>query len=144
MLFRSIRELAEANIFPGDLLLKNFGITRWGRVVFYDYDEIQHLTEVHFRKLPVARDYEEEISAEPWFSVGPNDVFPEEFPRFMFPAGRPCELFLELCGDLADPAWWQARQSEIRGGIQRDFIPYPQELRFHAGGGGRRERIALR
>ena len=126
----AIRELAEANIFPGDLLLKNFGITRWGRVVFYDYDEIQYLTDVNFRKMPVARDYDEEMAGEPWFSVGPNDVFPEELPRFMFPEGRQRELFLQLCGDLTEPAWWQARQAEVRAGLQRDFMPYPQAIRF--------------
>jgi isocitrate dehydrogenase kinase/phosphatase len=126
----AIRELAEADIFPGDLLLKNFGITRWGRIVFYDYDEIQYLTDVNFRKLPEARDYDDEVSGEPWFSVGANDVFPEEFARFMFPEGRQRELFLELCGDLLDPAWWQARQAEVRAGVQPDFIPYPEDVRF--------------
>jgi isocitrate dehydrogenase kinase/phosphatase len=126
----AIRELAEANIFPGDLLLKNFGITRWGRVVFYDYDEVQYLTDVCFRKLPPPRDYDEEIASEPWFPVRQNDIFPEELPQFLFPPGRQRELFLTLCGELTDPEWWQARQEEVRAGKQRDLYPYPDEIRF--------------
>jgi isocitrate dehydrogenase kinase/phosphatase len=127
---RAIRDLAEANIFPGDLLLKNFGITGRGRVVFYDYDEISLLTEVNFRRLPSARDEAEEASAEPWFHVGVRDVFPEEFLRFLFPPGRLRELFLELHGELLDPAWWIERQEEVRAGRQPDPIPYPEEVRL--------------
>jgi len=127
---QAIRDLAQANIFAGDLLLKNFGITGRGRVVFYDYDEISLLTEVTFRRVPSARDDAEESSAEPWFHVGPRDVFPEEFLRFLFPPGRLRELFLEMHGELLDPAWWIARQEEIRAGRQGDFIPYPDEVRL--------------
>ena len=83
----AMQDLADANIFPGDLLLKNFGITARGRVVFYDYDEISLLTDVSFRALPTARDEVEEAAAEPWFHVGARDVFPEEFLRFLFPPG---------------------------------------------------------
>ena len=127
---RAIRDLAEANIFPGDLLLKNFGITARGRVVFYDYDELSLLTEVSFRRMPTARDEAEEAAAEPWFHVGPRDVFPEEFLCFLFPPGRLRELFLEMHGDLLDPAWWIARQEEIRSGRQPDPIPYPEGVRL--------------
>jgi isocitrate dehydrogenase kinase/phosphatase len=129
---RAIRELAEANIFPGDLLLKNFGVTGWGRVVFYDYDEISWLTDVTFRRLPTARDDEEETAGEPWFHVGPHDVFPEEFLSFLFPPGRLRELFLEMHGELLDAEWWVSRQDDIRRGGQPDFIPYPEQLRFRA------------
>ncbi|HET6984278.1 MAG TPA: bifunctional isocitrate dehydrogenase kinase/phosphatase [Myxococcaceae bacterium] len=127
---RAIQDLAEANIFPGDILLKNFGITGRGRVVFYDYDEISLLTEVHFRCMPTARDDAEETAAEPWFHVGARDVFPEEFVRFLFPPGRLRELFVELHGQLLDPAWWISRQEEIRGGRQPDPIPYPEDVRL--------------
>ena len=127
---RAIQDLAEANIFPGDILLKNFGITGRGRVVFYDYDEISLLTEVHFRRMPTARDDAEETAAEPWFHVGARDVFPEEFVRFLFPPGRLRELFVELHGQLLDPAWWISRQDEIRGGRQPDPIPYPEDVRL--------------
>ncbi len=51
----AIKQLAAANIFPGDMLLKNFGVTRHGRVVFYDYDEICFLTEANFRHIPAPR-----------------------------------------------------------------------------------------
>jgi isocitrate dehydrogenase kinase/phosphatase len=129
-LARAIRNLAEANIFPGDILLKNFGITARGRVVFYDYDEISLLTDVNFRWLPTARDEVEEASAEPWFHVGAHDVFPEEFLRFLFPPGELRDLFVELDGELLDPAWWIDRQREVRAGTQPDPIPYPEEVRL--------------
>jgi isocitrate dehydrogenase kinase/phosphatase len=127
---RAIREMAAAGIFPGDLLLKNFGVTRWGRVVFYDYDEICYLHEVNFRRMPVARDYDDEVSGEPWFSVGPDDVFPEEFPTFLFPPGKLRELFMKYHGDLATPEWWSRRQEEIKGGAFVDLYPYPDDTRF--------------
>jgi len=126
----AIRDLAEANVFPGDLLLKNFGMTGRGRVVFYDYDEISLLTEVCFRRVPTARDEVEESSAEPWFHVGAHDVFPEEWLRFLFPPGRLRELFLEMHGELLEPRWWVARQQEIRTGRQPDPIPYRDEVRL--------------
>ena len=127
---RAIRELAEADIFPGDLLLKNFGVTRWGRVVFYDYDEICYLHEVRFRRIPPPRDYDDELSAEAWFSVGPDDVFPEELPAFIFPDETHRALFMQLHGELADAAWWIAKQEEISAGRQADVFPYPEETRF--------------
>ncbi len=126
----AIRELASADIFPGDLLPKNFGVTRYGRVVFYDYDEICRMTECTFRRLPTASSADEETAGEPWFSVGPHDIFPEELPAFLFPPGRARELFLELCPDLLDPAFWVATQDRIRAGIEDDVFPYPQRIRF--------------
>jgi isocitrate dehydrogenase kinase/phosphatase len=126
----AIRELAGANIFPGDLLLKNFGVTRYGRVVFYDYDEIAPITECTFRRIPDASSDDEETSSEPWFSVGPSDVFPEEFVKFLFSEGAGRDLFLRENADIADPAFWVATQERIRAGIQDDVFPYPQEIRF--------------
>jgi isocitrate dehydrogenase kinase/phosphatase len=126
----AVRELASADIFPGDLLLKNFGVTRYGRVVFYDYDEIALITECNFRRLPTARSDDEETSSEPWFSVGPRDVFPEELATYLFPQGHGGELYVELNADLADPAFWVATQDRIRAGIQDDVFPYTQEIRF--------------
>ena len=98
--------------------------------MFYDYDEISLLTDVSFRRIPTARDEVEEAAAEPWFHVGARDVFPEEFLRFLFPPGRLRELFLEMHGDLLDPAWWVARQEEVRAGRQPDPIPYPEDVRL--------------
>ncbi|STV30425.1 isocitrate dehydrogenase phosphatase [Klebsiella pneumoniae] len=63
----AIRQLAAANIFPGDMLFKNFGVTRHGRVVFYDYDEICYMTEVNFREIPPPRYPEDELASEPWY-----------------------------------------------------------------------------
>jgi isocitrate dehydrogenase kinase/phosphatase len=126
----AVKDLAGANVFPGDLLLKNFGVTRYGRVVFYDYDELVPLTDCHFRALPQSRDDADEMSAEPWFNVEPGDVFPEQFPQFLFPPGRAREIFMELHGDLADPKFWTRQQERLRAGIQEDLYPYAQELRF--------------
>jgi isocitrate dehydrogenase kinase/phosphatase len=126
----AVKDLASANIFPGDLLLKNFGMTRYGRVVFYDYDEVVYLTECNFRRMPTSSSNEEELSSEPWFSVGPHDVFPEQFPTFLFPEGRAREIFMELHGELADPAFWISKQERIRQDIKDDVFPYPESVRF--------------
>lgn len=126
----ALRQLAGVNIFPGDMLLKNFGVTSHGRVVFYDYDEICYLTECNFRRIPPAPYPEFELSAEPWYSVGPHDVFPEEWATFLLNDARVRKVFLELHGDLLKPAFWQARQARIRAGIYEDVFPYAQARRF--------------
>ena len=120
----AIKQLAAANIFPGDMLLKNFGVTRHGRVVFYDYDEISYLTEVNFRRIPPPRYPEDEMAAEPWYSVAPNDVFPEEFPRFLFVDLAQRKLFAKLHGDLYDADYWKSLQDVIRAGKVLDVFPY--------------------
>ena len=120
----AIKQLAAANIFPGDMLLKNFGVTRHGRVVFYDYDEISFLTEVNFRHIPPPRYPEDEMASEPWYSVGPNDVFPEEFPRFLFADHGQRRLFASLHGELYDADYWKGLQDAISGGKVIDVFPY--------------------
>jgi len=107
----ALRELAGIDVFPGDLLLKNFGVTSQGKVVFYDYDEVTSLHECNFRELPVASCEEEEMSAEPWFFVGQNDIFPEQWLPFL---GIPSELldsFKARHGELLGPHWWRSLQS---------------------------------
>ncbi len=126
----AIRELAIANIFPGDMLWKNFGITRYGRVVFYDYDEIEYMTDCHFRKIPPAPNPEMEMSGEVWYSVGRFDVFPEEFATFLLTSPPVREVFLKYHADLLDIAFWQKTQEAIRRGEVKDFFPYPRSLRF--------------
>ncbi|WP_054895014.1 MULTISPECIES: bifunctional isocitrate dehydrogenase kinase/phosphatase [unclassified Pseudomonas] len=120
----AIKQLAAANIFPGDMLLKNFGVTRHGRVVFYDYDEISYLTEVNFRHIPPPRYPEDEMSGEPWYSIGPHDVFPEEFPPFLFADIGQRRLFSRLHGELYDADYWQGLQGAIREGKVIDVFPY--------------------
>jgi len=126
----AIKDLAFADIFPGDMLLKNFGVTRHGRVVFYDYDEIVPLTACRFRKIPQARTDLEEMSDEPWYLVGDGDVFPEEFSRFLglSPAHR--DLFLSRHADLLTPDFWTAVQEEIRDGRIRHIRPYHDRYRL--------------
>lgn len=126
----AIRELAQANIFPGDMLWKNFGITRFGRVVFYDYDEIEYMTDCTFRKIPPAPNFEAEMSGEVWYSVGKNDVFPEEFSTFLLASPTVRKVFHKYHADLLSPQFWQDAQQKIRDGHVEDFFPYPQELRF--------------
>ncbi|MGW8247631.1 MAG: bifunctional isocitrate dehydrogenase kinase/phosphatase [Acidiferrobacterales bacterium] len=106
----AIRDIAAAGIFAGDLLIKNFGITSYGRVIFYDYDEIQPMGEVNFRKIPPPRYPEEEMSAEPWYSVGVNDVFPEEFAVFLFGDNEQRKMFKEYHPGLLDAEYWQNLQ----------------------------------
>jgi len=126
----AIKELASAGIFPGDMLLKNFGVTRHERVVFYDYDEIQPMEEVAFRAIPPARSYEEELAAEPYWRVGEGDVFPEQFGHFLVSDPRAREIFYEYHRDLLDPAFWRAKQQRLAAGVQEDVFPYPEEARF--------------
>ena len=127
----AIKQLAAANIFPGDMLLKNFGVTRHGRVVFYDYDEICYLTEINFRKIPPSQNPEDSMSAEPWYDVRPNDVFPEEFENFLFNSGPMKDIFTELHGDLFTAEFWQGLQTNINEQQLLDVFPYPARRRFH-------------
>jgi isocitrate dehydrogenase kinase/phosphatase len=126
----AIKQLSAANIFPGDMLLKNFGVTRHGRVVFYDYDEICYLTDVNFRAIPEPSTPEQELAAEAWYTVGRNDVFPEEFRRFLFGRPRIKQIFTELHGELFDPAYWRGLQAAIREGQVMDVFPYRRKKRF--------------
>ncbi len=126
----AIKHMVAANMFPGDMLWKNFGMTRQKRVVFYDYDEVAYITDCNFRRIPPPRTPEDEMSAEPWYSVGPHDVFPEEFGTFLLGNPRVRELFMKHHADLLDAAYWQERQRRIRDGLLEDVFPYPPQLRF--------------
>jgi isocitrate dehydrogenase kinase/phosphatase len=127
---QSIKDLAASNIFPGDLLTKNFGVTRHGRVVFYDYDELCFITDCNFRKLPEARTPEEEIAAEPWFSVRENDIFPEEFLQFLaFPKPALAAL-LQSHEEIFSADFWRAIQCQIRAGEIPEVFPYGAERRL--------------
>jgi len=126
----AIKDLVAANIFPGDMLWKNFGVTRNSKVVFYDYDEIEYITDCNFRKVPTPRNEEEEMSGEIWYSVGPRDVFPETFAPFLLgnPAVR--AVFMQHHADLLDPAFWQGHKARIAAGHVHDVFPYERDRRF--------------
>ncbi len=126
----AIKQLAAANIFPGDMLLKNFGVTRHGRVVFYDYDEICPLTECNFRKIPEARNDEEEMASGAWFDVKDNDVFPEEFRLFFTGNPKAKRVFNQLHADIYDYRFWQGLQDRIADGYVYDVFPYRRQKRF--------------
>jgi isocitrate dehydrogenase kinase/phosphatase len=126
----AIKDLAFSNIFPGDMLLKNFGVTRHGRVVFYDYDELCLLTSCNFKRMPQAKTYEEEMSAEPWFPVGENDLFPEEFKHFLGLQGAWRDVFLEHHGDLFEVNFWQQAQTRLRAGEVIHIFPYARDKRL--------------
>lgn len=126
----AIKDLIAANIFPGDMLYKNFGVTRHGRVVFYDYDEIEYITDCHFRRIPAPRNEEDEMAAEPWYPVAKNDVFPEQFGSFLLGNPQVRRFFLQHHADLLTPEYWQQKQGRIQQGKVEDIFPYPQEIRF--------------
>ena len=126
----AIKQLAAANIFPGDMLLKNFGVTRHGRVVFYDYDEIEPLLDCNFRRIPPPRDEMDEMAGQPWYSVGPKDIFPEEFRLFFSGNARAREAFDAQHADLYDADFWIRLQNKLRDGFVEDFYPYPRRVRF--------------
>ena len=128
---RALRDLAATNTFPGDLLTKNFGVTRNGRVIFYDYDELTRVTDCSFRDLPTARYDEEELSGEPSFYVGPSDVFPEELLPFLGLPGRLRDVFLQAHGELLTGRWWREVQERLRAGEIVDIFPYRDEQRLH-------------
>lgn len=128
----AIKELAAANIFPGDFLLKNFGVTRHGRVVFYDYDELCLLEQCQFRRLPPSRVPEDELEAEPWFSVGEDDVFPEEFRRFLGMGGELRATFERHHSDLFTVEFWKGLQERHRAGDLVDVFPYPPTDRLRS------------
>jgi len=133
----AIKDLAAADIFTGDMLLKNFGVTRNGRVICYDYDELCLLSECRFRRIPPPATYEDELSAEPWFSVGENDVFPEEFHAFLVPPGELRDAFLAAHGDLLDVAFWHRAQERLGAGEVVDVFPYRRSALLRRDGGER-------
>ncbi|MFK8014832.1 MAG: bifunctional isocitrate dehydrogenase kinase/phosphatase [Gammaproteobacteria bacterium] len=120
----AIRDLASSNIFPGDLLLKNFGVTRHGRVIFFDYDELCLVTDCHFRDLPEARNHEEEMTSGAWFYVGDNDVFPEQFPSFLGLEGDLLTLFCDVHAALMDAQYWRDLKKSLLAGQVVDLLPY--------------------
>jgi isocitrate dehydrogenase kinase/phosphatase len=126
----AVKELIQANIFPGDMLYKNFGVTRHGRVVFYDYDEIEYLTDCTIRAVPPARYDEDELSGEPWYAVGPHDIFPETYGTFLLGDPRVRRAFMEQHADFFDPALWQRHKTRLLQGEVPDFFPYERGVRF--------------
>ena len=126
----AIKQMVAADIFPGDMLWKNFGVTRQNRVVFYDYDEVAYVNDCVFRRIPPPRTPEDEMASEPWYNVGPNDVFPEEFGTFLLGDPRVRAIFEQHHGDLLDAAFWQKKQAHVRAGHFDDVFPYPESVRF--------------
>jgi isocitrate dehydrogenase kinase/phosphatase len=126
----ALKQLAAVNIFAGDLLFKNFGVTRFGRIVFYDYDEIEYLTQCNFRKIPPPPAGYDEMSEEVWYPVAANDVFPEEFATFLLTDPGVRADFLAAHADLLDAAWWQAVQRRLATGELPEVLSYPDSLRF--------------
>jgi len=130
---QALRDLAATNTFPGDLLLKNFGVTRTGRVIFYDYDELSLVTECNFRDLPEPSEEDEETAGEPWFYVGPSDIFPEEFIRFLGLPERLRDVFVRAQGEVLTPGFWRAMQERHRVGEVVDIFPYRDNQRLRHG-----------
>jgi isocitrate dehydrogenase kinase/phosphatase len=127
---KAIKQLIAADIFPGDMLLKNFGVTRYGRVIFYDYDEITYMNEVNFRVLPEPVTEEQIYASEPWYSVAAEDMFPEELATFALANRRYRKAFVEHHPDLLTAQYWQACQKKVAAGVIEDVYPYPEAVRF--------------
>jgi len=127
---QAIKDLAAANIFPGDMLYKNFGVTRLGRIVFYDYDEIEYMTDCNFRRIPPAPSEEAELSDEPWYRVDKGDVFPENWVPFLLGDPRIKAALLKHHADLFTAEFWATRRERIQRGLLEDVFPYPPERRF--------------
>ncbi|HET9668858.1 MAG TPA: bifunctional isocitrate dehydrogenase kinase/phosphatase [Casimicrobiaceae bacterium] len=128
----ALKELARIDIFAGDLLFKNFGVTRYGRVVFYDYDEIDYLTACRFREIPAPPAGVDELGSEVWYPVGQHDVFPEEFATFLLTDPVVREAFVAFHADLLDAAWWRAMQEANRAGRAAEVLSYPDSVRFRS------------
>lgn len=126
----AIKDLVAANIFPGDMLWKNFGVTRGGKVVFYDYDEIEYLSECNFRAVPEPRNEEEAMSGEIWWRVGPKDVFPETLAPFLLAHPVVRDVFMRYHADLLTPEFWKAHQARIAQGHVHDVFPYDRSRRL--------------
>jgi isocitrate dehydrogenase kinase/phosphatase len=127
---QAIKDMAVANIFPGDLLLKNFGVTRHGRIIFYDYDEIEFMTTMNFRHIPEPMTPEQEMASEPWYSIGEYDVFPEEFISFITGNPQLKRLIQQNYAELFQPNYWKSVQEDIKNHRYRDIFPYSSSIRF--------------
>lgn len=128
---QAIKDLASSNIFPGDIFTKNFGVTRQGRVVFYDYDELAFLLDCNFRDMPQATTHEQEMAAEPWFSVRENDIFPEEFPNFLALPDHARTRLFEYHSDLFQADFWRGVQRKLKAGEIPEIFPYGPERRLN-------------
>ncbi len=126
----ALAQLAAVNIFAGDLLFKNFGVTRFGRVVFYDYDEIEYLTACNFRKIPPVPAGFDEMSNDVWYPVAANDIFPEEFATFLLTDPGVRADFLKTHANLLDAHWWQAVQQQLSGADLPEVLSYSESVRF--------------
>ncbi len=127
---QAVKDLAAVNIFPGDLLLKNFGVTKYGKVVFYDYDEIALLTNCNFKKVPSPKTPEDEMSNRPWYPVRKNDVLPETWEPFLIAKPELRKVFKKLHSDIFDPEYWRSIQKTIFEGEIRDIFPYDESIRL--------------
>ena len=126
----AIKDLVAANIFPGDMLWKNFGMTRQGKVVFYDYDEIEYLTDCNFRHVPPPEEGKAQTPDKVWFDVGPKDVFPKTFGPFLLGNARVRQTFMKHHADLLNPDYWNLHKQRIQAGAMLDVFPYEPQRRF--------------
>ena len=127
---QALKDMIAANIFPGDMLLKNFGVTRHGRVVFYDYDEVQYLLDMNFRSIPKSDNWDDMLSSEPWYNVEPGDVFPEQIATFVTAQPQLRALLQQFHPELFTADYWCSKQQRIRDGFVEDVFPYPQQQIF--------------
>ena len=129
---QALKDLARTNIFPGDLLLKNFGVTRHRRIIFYDYDEVSLITACNFRDIPQANDDIDELRSESWYYVAPNDMFPEEFIKFLSMDKELRSIFLVVHGELLTAEYWREIKSLHQSGKVSLVVPYDRPRLPHS------------
>ncbi|WP_404339860.1 bifunctional isocitrate dehydrogenase kinase/phosphatase [Pseudoalteromonas mariniglutinosa] len=127
---QALKEMIAVNIFPGDMLLKNFGVSKHKRIIFYDYDEVQYLTDMNFRALPKAKSYDDYLTNEQSYSVAPQDVFPEQLCTFVMANPQYKQYLLSTHPELEDVNYWRQAQENIKRGIVSHIYPYPAAQRF--------------
>ncbi|MEM7027430.1 MAG: bifunctional isocitrate dehydrogenase kinase/phosphatase [Pseudomonadota bacterium] len=130
---QAIKDLAQTNIFTGDLLLKNFGVTAHKRVIFYDYDEVSLVTDCNFRDIPEADDFQDEMLADTWYFVGENDIFPEEFIRFLSMNDFLKKEFMKYHKDILTADYWRKIQKTHTSGDVSLVVPYTSTTAIERG-----------
>jgi isocitrate dehydrogenase kinase/phosphatase len=131
-----LKDIAASGVFPSDLFnIWNYGVTPWGRVVLFDYDDVVPIERVTFREKPLPRaEFEETEAEEDWIVASEEDFFVDEIDRF---SGIPEPLkgvFKSVHGDLYTLRFWQELAERLSRGELFDVVPYERGKRFRGGG----------
>lgn len=128
-----LKDLAASGVFPCDLFNTwNYGVTHWGRVVLFDYDDVLPIEQITFRVKPEPKnEFEETEPEENRIVATQDDFFMDEIDRY---SGIPPLLkgvFKSVHGDLYTMKFWDDLTGQLRNGEIFDVIPYDRNKRFH-------------